>query len=289
MPILEPAIRPPSEANSILLQITTGCSANSCTFCGAYVGKKFRIKPFEEVCSDIDTYATFYPHVKKLFLMDGDALVLSNSKLVPILKQINKRLPKVSKISSYANGFNITKRSKEELDELYHHKLKLIYLGLESGSQDILNSCKKKATVEEMVEAVQRANQSHIHTSLMVLLGLGGKKHSKQHIIESARAINAMQPRYLSFLSVMFIPGTKLHEQVEKEEFQPLTPKEYLVETYEILKRLELEQTLFFSNHASNYLPLTGRLPTGKDALLKTLEEALSGEVILKPEFFRGL
>jgi radical SAM superfamily enzyme YgiQ (UPF0313 family) len=290
MPIIEPAIRPPSEAESILIQVTTGCSANTCTFCGGYVGKKFSIKSYEEIFSDIDYYAEYYPQtIKKLFLMDGDALVLNNNKLLPILKRIHNRLSWVSKISSYANGFNITRRSKEELIELYNHKLKVIYMGLESGSQEILTLCNKKATVDEMVKAVHMTAEVNIKTSLILLLGLGGKKRSKQHIIESAEAINKMQPYYLSFLSLMLVTGTELHDQAEKGEFEPLDSKELLIETYEILKRLDLKQTLFFCNHASNYLPLTGRLPMGKDKLLQTLDEAIKGEIGLKPEIFRGL
>lgn len=290
MPIIEPAIRPPSEAESILLQVTTGCSANTCTFCGGYVGKKFKVKSIEEIFGDIDYYAEYYPPtIKKLFLMDGDALILNNNKLLPILRRIHDKLPWVSKISSYANGFNITCRTEKELIELYDHKLKVIYMGLESGSQEILTLCHKKATVDEMVKAVQMTATVNIKTSLILLLGLGGKEHSQQHIIESAEAINKMQPYYLSFLSLMLVQGTTLFDQVKNGEFNMLDSKELLVETYEILKRLELKKTLFFCNHASNYLPLTGRLPMGKDKLLRTLEAAINGEIGLKPEIFRGL
>jgi radical SAM superfamily enzyme YgiQ (UPF0313 family) len=221
--------------------------------------------------------------------MDGDALVLNNTTLLPILKRIGERLPRVAKISSYANGFSIISRSPDELVELYEHKLRLIYMGLESGSQEILNLCRKKSTVEQMVTAVRKADDAGIRTSLMVLLGLGGKKRSEQHVIESAKAINRMQPRYLSFLSLMIMEGTPLFDQVERGEFEPLNAQGFLVETYEILKRLELEQSLFFANHASNYLPLTGRLPQGKEELLNVLEAALAGRIGLKPEFFRAL
>ena len=290
MPIIEPAIRPPSEAESILLQVTTGCSANTCTFCGGYVGKKFRIKSTDEIFADIDYYAEHYPSfIKKVFLMDGDALIVNNNKLLPILKRILEKMPWVTKISSYANGFNITRRSMEELTELYDHKLKVIYMGLESGSQDILTLCKKKATVVEMIQAVQMAADVNIKTSLILLLGLGGKKLSHKHIEESASAINRMQPFYLSFLSLMLVQGTPLYEQAQQGEFELLGSKELLIETYEILKRLELKKTLFFCNHASNYLPLTGRLPMGKDTLLQTLEAAIRGDIGLKPEIFRGL
>ena len=289
MPIIEPCIRPPSEAESLLLQVTTGCSCNTCTFCGAYRNKPFRVKDLEEIYTDIDEYAFYCSEARKLFLMDGDALVLNNNKILPILERIHEKLPKVSKISSYVNGFSITDRSKEELQTLYEHKVKLIYMGLESGSQEILDTCKKKSTVNEMIEAVNKAGEAGIKTSLMVLLGLGGEEKSHLHIEESAKAINAMQPKYLSFLSVMLIPGTELHRQSRNGMFKPLDARGFLIETYEILKRLELNQTLFFSNHASNYLPLTGRLPNGKKQLLQTLSSAIKGDLTLKPEIFRGL
>jgi radical SAM superfamily enzyme YgiQ (UPF0313 family) len=289
MPIIEPCIRPPAEAESILLQVTCGCSSNNCTFCGAYQNKQFRIKPLTEICADIDTYARHYPDVRKLFLMDGDALVLSNAKLVPILQRVQMRLPQVKRISGYANGFNITDRSPGELAELHAHNLKLVYIGLESGCQAILDRCNKKATVRQMVDGVTMAATAGISTSLMVLLGLGGKRDSIRHCEDSAAAINAMQPRYLNFLSLMIIPGTPLHAQMEQGAFEPLDSHGLLIETFEIVRRLELNQTLFFANHASNYLPLTARLPQGKEELLHTLDAAIHGKLQLKPEFLRGL
>jgi radical SAM superfamily enzyme YgiQ (UPF0313 family) len=221
--------------------------------------------------------------------MDGDALVVNNAKLVPVLKYIGERLPRVNRISSYANGFNITDRSETELRELYSLNLKLIYIGLESGNQEILDLCEKKSSVRQMVDAVIKAADAQIHTSLMVLLGLGGRKRSHRHIEDSAAAINLMQPRFLSFLSLMLVAGTKLHDQAMRGEFEPLDAHGFLEETFEILKRLALKQTLFSANHASNYLPIQGRLPQAKDELLRLLEAAISGRVVLKPEVFRGL
>jgi radical SAM superfamily enzyme YgiQ (UPF0313 family) len=147
MPIIEPCFRPPSEAESILLQITLGCSCNTCAFCGAYKDKRFRIKPVSEIFSDIDYYSACYSDIKKLFLMDGDALVVNNAKLIPILDRVSQKLPRVIRVSSYANGFNITDRTSEELRDLSGRRLKLIYLGLESGCQEILDWCGKKSTV----------------------------------------------------------------------------------------------------------------------------------------------
>lgn len=289
MPIIEPAIRPPSEAYSVLLQITTSCSANSCTFCGAYKGKPFQIKSQEEIDYDIAGYARNYPDARKLFLMDGDALILNNNKLVPILKKVNQAFPRLTRISSYANGFNITTRSIEELRELEEHKLKLIYIGLESGSQRVLDISNKKATVEEMVQAVKLAEEAKIKSSVIVLLGLGGKEHSKLHVKQTIAALNRMQPKFLSFLTLMVVPGTPLADSVAKGEFIELEPKDYLAESREILKGLDLKHTIFRSNHASNYLNLEGNLPKDKARLIDQLEHAINGINNLKPEFFRGL
>lgn len=221
--------------------------------------------------------------------MDGDALVIKNDKLLPILEKLKAAFPKLSRISSYANGHNITSRNSQELKELYEHKLSLIYIGLESGSQKILNRCKKRSSVQEMIEAVNRAALAGIKCSVIVLLGLGGRESSEEHIRDTITALNRMQPRYLSFLSLMLIPATALRKEAEKGDFEELSSLELLKETHDILQGLELEKTIFRSNHASNYLALEGRLPHDKDTLLGVLEDAMNGEVALKHEFQRGL
>ncbi|MFC1478771.1 radical SAM protein [Candidatus Margulisiibacteriota bacterium] len=289
MPIIEPSIRPPAEAYSFLLQVTTGCSANTCTFCGAYKGKEFRIKDYSEIYSDIAEHAAMFPDTRRVFLMDGDVLVLNNEKLLPILRKLNEAFPRLTRISSYANGYNITSRTEDELRELYDHKLRLIYIGLESGSQSILDSCKKKPTADEMVKAVLMSDKAGIKSSVIVLLGLGGKSRSCEHIQATIAALNLMQPRYLSFLSLMLIPGTQMYADAESGSFKELDSLELLRESHDILQGLEMKKTIFRSNHASNYLPLEGALPNDKDKLLYMLKTALSGEIALKPEFMRGL
>jgi len=289
MPIVEPVIRPPAEADSFLLQVTLGCSADRCNFCGAYKSKPFRVKDPGEIETDIDRYARRYPDTRRVFLMDGDALVLANSKLVPILEKLNQSFPRLSRVSSYANGSNITRKSDEDLAELYKHKLSLIYMGLESGSQAVLDRCQKTSSVREMAEAVQRAAKARIKASVIVLLGLGGKKYSEEHVRGTIEALNQMQPRYLSFLSVMVIPGTPLAEEVRQGDFQELNSTELLREAYQIIQGLEFKQTIFRSNHASNYLALEGNLPKDKSALLTALKAAIEGEVRLRPEGARGL
>lgn len=289
MPIVEPVIRPPAEADSFLLQVTVGCSANHCTFCGAYSSKPFGLMPIEDIKSDIDRGALVFPEARRVFLLDGDALVVSNSKLIPILEMLDQSFTTLSRVSGYANGYNITQRTDEELKELYDHKLRLIYIGLESGNQEILDRCHKPSSADEMIEAVRRAARFGIKSSVIVLLGLGGKRYSDIHVCDTIKALNIMQPRYLSFLSLMVIPGTELDEEVRSGEFEELNSKELLQEAHDIIKGLELEKTVFRCNHASNYLPLEGRLPKDKTVLLDAFKLALKGKRRLKPEFLRGL
>lgn len=289
MPIIEPAIRPPSEAGSVLLQVTLGCSANGCSFCGAYKDKPFRVKSRQEISLDIKRYSARYNEARRVFLMDGDALVLSNEKLIPILDELSGAFPRLARVSSYANGRNITQRSPEELRELAARKLTLIYMGLESGSQEILDLCGKSSGAEEMIEAVRMAESAGIKSSVIVLLGLGGRKRSSLHVRDTVTALNRMQPRYLSFLSLMLVPGTRLAQEAEEGKFEELSPEELLKEAYGIISGLELKRTVFRSNHASNYLPLEGAFPKDKKMLLAVIGSALSGRIGLRPEDLRGL
>jgi len=289
MPIIEPVIRPPAEADSFLLQVTVGCSSNQCTFCAAYHTKPFRLKPQDEILSDIEQRARRYPGTRRVFLLDGDALAMSDAQLVPILEKLQQSFPDLSRVASYANGYNITHRTDEDLRQLAQHGLKLIYVGLESGSQEILDNCQKTATAKEMVIAVERVAKAGIKSSVIVLLGLGGKNDSPRHVQETIVALNAMQPRYLSFLTLMLIPGTLLFRQMQQGAFQPLNTQELLQEARAIIQGLELQKTIFRSDHASNYLPLEGRFPQDKIRLLGILDQALQGKALLRPEMLRGL
>jgi radical SAM superfamily enzyme YgiQ (UPF0313 family) len=289
MPNIEPIIRPPAEAESILIQVTTGCSSNSCTFCGAYMQKPFRIKDRAEIEHDIRRAAGSDPAARRVFLIDGDALVIPTEKLIPILQTIQEVFPHLARIASYVNGYNITTRSDQELTELYRHKLRLAYIGLESGSEAILEACHKRSRAEEMITAVKRLEQAGIKSSVIVLLGLGGKERSAEHVEKTITALNRMQPRYLSFLSVMLIPGTPLYEDARKKTFTELGPHDLLREARSIIAGLELKKTVFRTDHASNYRMLEGRFPHDKTRLLETLDEAIKGNRHLRPEFFRGL
>ena len=289
MPIIEPVIRPPSESESFLLQVTTGCSSDLCTFCGAYKGKPFHKKDFCEIRADIEEESRLFPDTRRVFLMDGDALVISNKGLLPVLNKLDEAFPRLARISSYANGYNITERTDRELEELYQHKLSLIYIGLESGSQKILDLCKKRSTAEEMTQAVIRASCMGIKSSVIVLLGLGGRRGSRIHVEETINILNRMKPRYLSFLSLMLIPGTEKYRQARSGDFEPLEPLEMLKETRDILYGLDLSKTVFRADHASNFLSLKGRLSQDKEKLLDLLEQAISGKLSLRPSWLRGL
>ena len=288
MSLIEPIIRPPSEAGSFLLQVTVGCSANSCTFCGAYNTKRYRIKEREEIFSDIAEMARLSPETRRVFLLDGDALASGNDVIVPVLDELGRAFPHLSRVGSYANGTNITKRSNGELRELAARKLSLIYIGLESGSEAVLEGCRKRSSAAEMVDAVGRAREAGIKSSVIVLLGLGGRSMRDEHVAGTIRALNEMQPRYLAFLSLMLIPGTPLQLQAERGEFELPGPGELLRETRDIIAGLQLEGTIFRTNHASNYLPLEGRLPADKEKLLGTLDEALAGRRPIRPEEWRA-
>jgi radical SAM superfamily enzyme YgiQ (UPF0313 family) len=289
MPIIEPSIRPPAERSSFLLQVTTGCSSGTCTFCGAYKGKTFTVKDTEEVFGDIDRHCARHPDTRRVFLMDGDALAAGNDRLLPVLERLQCVFPGLARVSSYANGYNISRRSDRELEELSRNKLRLIYIGLESGDQEVLDSRGKRSRAEEMTEAVIRAREAGIKSSVIVLLGLGGRHASRRHVKDTVKELNRMQPAYLSFLSLMLIPGTELYRQAEAGEFLELDPAGLLREARDILRGLDFQRTVFRSDHASNHLSLRGRLPRDKDALIDRLDLALSGELDTRPRFLRGL
>jgi radical SAM superfamily enzyme YgiQ (UPF0313 family) len=287
--MIGPVIRPPSEADSFLLQVTTGCSSNQCSFCGAYKNKSFRLKKEEEILGDIETAARNHPGIRRVFLLDGDALAVPNTKLLPVLDALDRNFPALTRIASYANGSNISCRTDDELKALSERKLKLIYLGLESGSQEILDRMQKSSTAEEMVRSVRRAEAAGIKSSVMVLLGLGGKRDSGLHVRETVAALNRMQPRYLSFLSLMIIRGTGLYQEMKRKNFEELGAEELLREARQMIEGLELQKTVFRSNHASNYFPIEGRFPQDKARILAMLQSAAVGELPLRPDFLRGL
>ena len=282
-------IRPPSEAKSYLLQITYGCSWNKCTFCPAYLDKPFKIRPFDQVKEDILLAKEAYPDVKRVFLRDGDALVLSTDRLVPILDLLNVTFPNLNRIGIYFNARNILSKSENEIQRLVQRKLTIGYIGLESGSERILEKVHKGVTPQEIIEAVLKAQKNGMKISVIGLLGLGGIEHSEEHANKTASAVSAMKPRYFSLLTLMLVKGTPLYEDFEAKKFILPNEEGLLREMRIIIENIETERTIFRTNHASNYLPLEGILSRDKRKLVEVIDSALKGEILLKPEYFRGL
>ena len=282
-------IRPPSEANSYLLQITYGCSWNKCTFCPAYLDKPFKVRPFKEIEQDILMAKKAYPDTKRVFLCDGDGLVLSTARLLPILDLLNATFPNLNRLGIYFNARDILSKSGDELKQLVQRKLTIGYLGLESGSEKVLERVNKGAIPEEMIEAVLKAQENGMKVSVIGLLGLGGIDLSEEHAIKTAAAISAMKPRYFSLLTLMIVQGTRLYEEFKARTFILPDEKGLLKEMRNIIENIETERTIFRTNHASNYLPLEGILSRDKGRLVETIDLALRGKIPLKPEFFRGL
>ena len=282
-------IRPPSEANSILLQVTLGCSHNKCTFCGTYRGKRFNIKEDDVIFEDIEFAGKHCRRQNRLFLCDGDALVIPMRRLVPILERIRDRLPWVERVGVYANTKSIKMKTNEELAQLRKLGLKIAYMGLESGDDKVLEAIRKGADADKMITMGKKLKKAGIKVSVTVLLGLGGRKGSLDHARETGRVLTAMDPDFVGALSLMLIPGTELHDQHEKGEFQLPGPEEMLTELGAMIAATNLTDGLFHANHASNYVPIRAHLPQDKEKTLELISQALDGKIPLKPEYMRAL
>lgn len=297
----EPVYRPPSEAYSLLVQATVGCSsaaAGRCYFCNSTVfhrtipEKKFRIRPTDEILEDIEIGGREYGKgVDKIFLLDSNAMVIKTSELLRIVKKCYETFPRLKQVACYACCEDILRKTDEELLELRKTGLNLVFVGLESGDQEVLDLVNKGATVENQIEAVVRANEAGIQTSVTVILGLGGKKLSTQHAINTGRAATKMNPSFFAALTLMLVPGTVLADMVKRGEFELVTdPVDVLKEVELIVKNIDAPGPIVFrTNHASNYLPLRGVLPVDKERLLKTIRGAMKNPTMLRTEYMRGL
>jgi len=284
-----PVFRPPSEADSLILQVTIGCSHNRCTFCGMYTTKAFRVKTSTEIQADIDeALAMFGPDVRRVFLADGDAMCLSSRRLIEILDLLNNAFPHLQRVGIYANARDVLSKTDDDLAELNRRKLRMLYVGLESGDAKTLSAIDKPATPDEMVESVQKARRAGMTTSVMVLIGLAGVEHSLEHARLSADAINEMAPDFTALLTYTPVPGTVLGDRILSGDADLPTPRGSLEEIAAFVQALEC-RTYFTCNHASNYLPMTGRMPQAKARMLDDLAAALAGDRPIKPEFLRGL
>lgn len=297
----EPIYRPPSEAYSLLIQATVGCSsaaAGRCAFCSSYVfhetmpEKKFRVRSAHEVLEDIEIARDHYgPGVEKIFLLDSNAMVIKTPELLKIVKKCYESFPALKQVSCYACAGDILRKSDEELKELREGGLNLVFVGLESGDEEVLKLMNKGATVQEQIDAVVKANRARIRTSVTVIIGLGGRKMWKQHAVNTGKAATAMNPTYFSALTLMVVPGTPLDGMIKRGEFELVSdPIEVLKELELMIRNINAPGPLVFrTNHASNYLPLAGTLPRDKEALLGTILGALNDPRLLRPEYLRGL
>ena len=282
-------IRPPSEANSILLQVTVGCSRNKCTFCGTYRGERFRIKTDEIILEDIGFAATYCKNQRRVFLCDGDALIIPQKRLLSILEEIEKQLPWVTRVGLYANAKSLKMKSPEQLLELRNRGLGIIYMGLETGDDTTLKTINKGATSEQMIQMGRKAREAGIKLSVTVLLGIAGRDRSLIHARETGRVLSEIDPEYVGALSLMIIPDTPICRDYETGRFTMISPTEMLQELRTMIAHTHLTRGLFHANHASNYLPIKARMPKDKQAVLGQIDSALEGKVKLKPEFLRAL
>ena len=283
--------RPPSEAKSLILQATIGCSHNRCTFCGMYKKKKYRERSLEEINKDIALTARMLPYTRRVFLADGNALAMKTANLLEVMRSLNNAFPKLERISLYGNPQDLLVKSVDELADLKAHKLGIIYLGIESGSSAVLEAVKKGVTPEQIAEGAARAKKAGIPLSITAINGLAGREGTGEHARGTAELLNQIDPEYLGLLSLMTVPGTTMHRQFSQGELTPLGPWELLEEIKMIVAGLNLTGCTFRANHASNYLPLKAVLSRDRETILGELDKVLEKKApgSIKNEYMRGL
>lgn len=281
--------RPPSEARSLIVQVTYGCSHNTCAFCSMYKEKHFAIRPLEEILEDFHTARQVYRHVEKVFLADGDALVRKANELYTILDTVRELFPECRQITCYASPASIRIRTEEELRTLHEKGLSMVYMGLESGCDEVLKLMRKGHTAAEIVAMGQKVRACGIALSVTAITGLGGPELLERHAIETAQAFNAMNPAYIGMLTLMVEEGTPLYDWVHEGSFQLLTQPQVLQETRLLVEHLDTPGSVFRMNHASNYLVLKGTLNEDKDAMLAQIDYAEQHLDRLRKESWRRL
>ena len=282
-------IRPPSEAQSIILQVTVGCSHNKCTFCGAYKGMRFRIKDDATVNDDIAFGARYCKNQKRVFLADGDALIIPTARLEEIFARIRQNMPWVNRISLYGNARSILRKNIEDLNRLKALGLDRVYMGLESGHGPTLKNIKKGVTPEQMIEAADRIRAAGLFLSVTVLLGIAGRKQSGRHARETGRVLTEMKPNQIAALTLMLLENTPLYHDVRTGSFQLPDQSMLLEELGMLVEAINLDRVQFQANHASNYLPISGRLAKDKKKILENIADGLQGRLRLKAEYQRTL
>lgn len=284
--------RPPSEARSYILQCTVGCSHNRCTFCAMYKDKKYRVRTLEEIKTDIKMAKQYYGDLEKVFMADGDALAMPTGDLLEIIATLYATFPSLRHLGIYAGPESILEKEISELTALKAAGLTIGYLGVETGDPQLLIDIKKGVNYEEMVEAGKKLVKSGIELSTIVLLGLAGRgERSLEHARATAKILNEMGPQYIGALTLMLVPGTPLHRRMEKGEFELPDAFEILQEMRVLVEGLTVDECEFRSNHASNYLPIKGRLQKDKGALLDLIDNIIAKQDkrYLRPDYMRGL
>ena len=282
-------IRPPSEAHSIILQVTVGCSHNKCTFCGAYKEVRFRIKDTATINNDVAFASRYCINQKRVFLADGDVLIVPTARLGEIFSSIRQKLPWVNRISLYGNTKSILRKTVEELQSLKELGLDRIYMGLESGHNPTLKNIKKGVNVKQMIQAAEMVSEAGLFLSVTVLLGIAGRSQSLAHARETGRVLSKMKPNQIAALTLILLENTPLFDDFRSGSFQ-LPDQNMLLEELKVLvESIDLERVQFQANHASNYLPISGRLPKDKKIILQVIENGLKGRLHLKEEYQRTL
>lgn len=284
----EPVFRPPAEARSAIIQATLGCSWNKCAFCEMYTSKNFKVKNIEVLKKEIEVLSKYYSGAKKIFLADGNAFVLSASKLIPILNEINTQFERIQRVSSYALPKDILNKSEAELKQLKELGLKLLYIGIETGDDELLKMINKGETFNSTVEGILKAHDAGIDTSIMIINGLGGQIFSEQHALNSAQIINRISPKFLSTLTLSLPYGLKHFTEKFKGEYQQQTIVELHEELKLFIQNLELHNVIYRSDHISNNLLLKGNLGRDKELLIDQLNKAIentpNGKFPIAPE-----
>lgn len=282
--------RPPSEASSLIIQLTIGCARNTCTFCNMYKNEQFRIRPLEEVAEDLAMAKNYYSkvNVRRIFLADGNALIVKTKDLLDILEKCHEYFPDVERISAYGAPKDALDKTPEELLQLKAAGLDMVYMGLESGDDGVLTDIKKGVTSAEMIAAGQKIRAAGIKLSMTLISGLGGKKRWRDHALNSARVVSAIKPEYIGFLTLLIEPDTEMYRQCLCGELELLTPQEILDETELFIRNVDAEGTMFRANHASNYIPLGGILNKDRDTILAQIAESRKKNRF-RPDIFRSI
>lgn len=283
-----PLYRPPSESRSLIIQITEGCSHNKCEFCYMYKEKKFRVKSDSEIKEHIRELKSTYKNVDRIFIADGDFLALSTDRILDVLKMVKTHFSKSTRISSYAGPLNILKKTIGELELIHNSGLDFLYLGVESGSDEVLTLMNKGVSSVEMQDVGMKIKKAGFTLSCMIISGLGGRKYSGEHAVLSAKMISSINPEYLSLLTLLIDEDTNLQRMVSEKQFSVLDPIEVLKETLLFLEATNLKNTIFRSNHPSNYLNLKGVLGKDKDLLISQIKQHIN-ENSFKGEHYRLL